>query len=618
MSQQSEQNSMPMSAQVHYEVTALDPKGHLFQVDCWLKNPDPEGQVFRLPKWIPGSYLIRDFAKNVVEISAQTADGQPLAIAPVDLDKWQTEATESPLVITYQVYAWDLSVRGAHFDDLHAFFNGTSVFLLAEDQTSAPVSVTLNRADWMPKNWQVATSLEAVDVDPSGFGRYQSDSYFQLIDNPVEISDFTQVEFEAHGIPHKMVLSGQHDADTERLARDLKKICETEITLWGEPAPIESYLFIVLVTDKGYGGLEHQNNTVLMCDRNDLPYSGMQKPTEAYLNFLELCAHEYFHLWNVKRLQPKAYQEADLSAPVLTEQLWWFEGVTSYYDGLMLYRAGLIDAETYLARLSKEMTRVYRMPGRFKLSVSDASYLTWTKFYQQDENAPNAIISYYTKGALIALALDLTIRAASQGRHSLDDVLRGLWQHYGAQQKGLEEREIEAFIEQFTGLNLETFFERYLYGTEDLPLPALLINEGVEMTLRPPLHHKDLGGLISEADKNQHKLDDTQAPIHLGANLTETEHQTLKVTHVWQDGIAYQAGLAAGDEIVAVKHLRTGNIAELESLLQRQKVNDELACHYFRQGVLRETTLSLTPHIADRVVLKLDEKFAEVSVGHWL
>jgi len=602
-------------AQLHYTITPSDPKGHLYTVELVIQAPDPDGQVLRLPNWIPGSYLIRDFAKHIVEISAETLTQEPLFIAPIATDQWQLEPTSQAVSVRYQVYAWDLSVRGAHFDDSHAFFNGTSVFLAVEGQTEAEIQVTIQSAEWIPENWQVATTLlplSASTIDEQGFGDYRTENYWALIDEPVEISDLTVITFEAKGIPHKMVLSGRHDADTQRLAKDLKTICEFELDLWGQPYPIEQYLFIVLVTDNLYGGLEHKNNTVLMCGREDLPYAGMREPSDGYQQFLELCSHEYFHLWNVKRIQPKVYQETNLQSKAYTEQLWWFEGVTSYYDGYILYRCGLLTAEQYLNNLAKQMTRVYRMPGRFKQSVADSSFLTWTKFYQQDENAPNAIISYYTKGSLIALALDLMIRQASAGKQSLDDVLRHLWQHYGQTGKGLEERELEQLISKLTGLPLEDFFEQYLYGVEDLPLPRLLLNEGVEMTLRTPEHHKDLGG--GEAKKTL--LNAEEAPINLGANLANTEHQTIKVTHVFQQSIAYEAGLAAGDEIIALEGLKTVSVQQLESWLNRKSIGTEISCHFFRQGALKETVLRLTPAAFDRVSLQQIPNHP--SSGKWL
>jgi len=602
---------------IRYTLTPSDPKGHLFHIELIIQNPDPEGQILRLPNWIPGSYLIRDFAKHLIEIQAKTLSGTPLTISPIATDQWQLEPVAEPVQIQYQVYAWDLSVRGAHFDESHAFFNGTSVFLAVEGQTEAAIEVNIQSANWMPKNWQLATTLMPASddrVNAQGFGSYQAPNYWDLIDEPVEIGELTVIHFEAKGIPHRMVLSGQHDADTQRLAKDLTTICEFELDLWGTPYPIEQYLFIVLITDNLYGGLEHKNNTVLMCGREDLPFQGMGTPTEKYQQFLELCSHEYFHLWNVKRIQPKVFQETLLQSKAYTEQLWWFEGITSYYDGYILYRCGLLTAEQYLNNLAKQMTRVYRMPGRFKQSVADSSFLSWTKFYQQDENAPNAIISYYTKGSLIALALDLIIRQATNGQQSLDNILRYLWQHYGQTDKGLEERELEAIIMQVTGLStqLNDFFERYLYGTEDLPLPELLQNEGIEMQFRPPKNHQDLGGgLTEDAEENQ--------AINLGANLVNTEHQTIKITHVFHQGIAYQAGLAAKDEIIALDGLKMANRQQLESWLNRKPLNSEVRCHFFRQGVLKETLLKLTAPPCDRISLQPMPNFSDTPPsGNWL
>ncbi|MGM0541532.1 MAG: M61 family metallopeptidase, partial [Pseudomonadota bacterium] len=422
----------PSHSAIQYSITPQDPKGHLFEVTLTIETPLEPYQQLRLPNWIPGSYLIRDFSKHLIDLKAMSAENEPIELSLIDKSTWQFASNGKPVTIRYQVYAWDLSVRGAHFDESHAFFNGTSVFLAVDGQREKPCLLEVVGTEFTKScHWKIATGLAPQKVDKFGFGTYYATHYNSLIDHPFELGTYTEIEFEACGVPHKIALTGLFELDKARLKDDLIKICEYEIKLFGEPAPMKSYLFQVMVTGSDYGGLEHRNSTALMCSRDDLPYIGMKKATDGYLQFLELCSHEYFHTWNVKRIQPEIYQKADLSEPVYTNQLWWFEGITSYYDGLILKRAGLVDNETYLNLLAKQMTGVYRMPGRFLQSVAQSSLLTWTKFYQQDENAPNAIISYYTKGSLIALGLDLTIRQQTQGEKSIDDVLLYLWQHFG-------------------------------------------------------------------------------------------------------------------------------------------------------------------------------------------
>ena len=581
---------------IQYSITPQDPKGHLFEVTLTIGAPNQPYQQVRLPNWIPGSYLIRDFSKHLINLKVMNAKNEPIELLLVDKSTWQFASNGKPVTIRYNVYAWDLSVRGAHFDESHAFFNGTSVFLAVDGQREKACSLEVLGTEFTKANhWKIATGLPSHKVNKSGFGTYHAPNYDTLIDHPFELGTYTEIDFDACGVPHKMVLTGLFDLDEDRLKADLIKICEYEIKLFGKPAPMQTYLFQVMVTGSDYGGLEHQNSTALMCSRDDLPYKGMKKATDGYLQFLELCSHEYFHTWNVKRIQPETYQKADLSVPVYTNQLWWFEGITSYYDGLILKRAGLIDNETYLNLLAKQMTRVYRMPGRFQQSVAESSLLTWTKFYQQDENAPNAIISYYTKGSLIALGLDLTIRQQTQGKKSLDDVLLHLWQHFGKTGVGLQEGQIEALCSEVSGVNLTDFFNRYLHGTEDLPFETLLKGAGIEFSLRQPTALTDLGGSTSPEDDS--------VELQFGANVADTQQQTVKITHVWNNCPAHQAGLSAGDELIAINGVKISSQSQLQQRLKRSQENTSWQCHFFRRDELRSCLVHLTPAAADRVTL---------------
>jgi len=583
---------------IQYRISAFDPKSHYIKVNLTINEPMQPEQKLRLPNWIPGSYLIRDFAKHITSINITSQSGQSIEVNTIDKSNWSFSSDEA-VTIEYFVYAWDLSVRGSHFDESHAFFNGTSVFLEVIEQSDKTCEISIEPSEISQQNgWKVATGMPKKDIDANGFGLYQADNYHALIDYPVEMGTFTEIEFKACGIPHKMVITGVFECDEQRLKQDLVKICETEINLFGQPAPVEDYLFQVMVTGSDYGGLEHRNSTALICSRDDLPYIGMKEATDGYLQFLELCSHEYFHTWNVKRIQPKVYQQSDLQTPVYTNQLWWFEGITSYYDGLILQRAGLVDNKTYLNLLAKQMTRVYRMPGRFKQSVSESSWLTWTKFYQQDENAPNAIISYYSKGSLIALGLDLTIRIETKGQKSLDDVLLYLWEHFGKSQTGLVDGQIEDICSEVSGIDLTEFFEDYLFGTKDIPFTELFAEFGIDFNLRTQSGLDDLGG-----DTNDNATD-TSLPNHLGANVSNTVQGTLKITHVWNNQPAYEAGLTAGDEVIALNGLKISTKAQLETLLKRHDNTKALTCHYFRRDELRKTSLMLEPPLKDRVALK--------------
>ncbi len=586
---------------IYYTITPADPCGHLFAVNLIITRPGKNGQQVSLPNWIPGSYLIRDFSKHIINLQAETLTGKRLSIKPVKKSTWEIEPCSEAVKVSYQVYAWDLSVRGSHFDQSHAFFNGTSVFMAVEEQREFTCQVAIKTSKHSEtENWSIATTLPPISINSKGFGEYQATNYKDLIEYPVEMGSFLELNFTANNLPHKIVFTGnieRNKIDKDRLIQDLTAICEVELNLFFKPYPIKHFLFQVMVTENGYGGLEHLDSTALMCSRSNLPYLSDEKPSEDYLQFLELCSHEYFHIWNVKRIQPEVYQTTDLSQPVYTNQLWWFEGITSFYDGLILNMAGIISNEEYLNRLAKEMTRVYRMPGRFKQSVAESSFLTWTKFYQQDENAPNAIISYYTKGSLIALGLDLKIRFETQNKKSLTDILLYLWKNYGQTKQGLKEGEIEGICSQVSGVALQDFFNDFLYGKKDLPFESLFNPFGINFTLRPATDNQDKGG----------QTESSKFPVNLGVNLVATEHQTLKITHVWESSSSYKAGLAVGDEIIAINQYRMINIKDLEVFLSHCSTEEKIICHFFRRDELKETLLTLQSPLNDRVVLSFSK-----------
>ena len=577
---------MQTDSPVHYTIIPVSPAAHLYEVRCRIKNPDPAGQHLSLPAWIPGSYMIRDFAKNVVQLSAKTESGQALRGTRHDKSTWTIEACSEGIIVTYQVYAWDLSVRSAHLDNTHAYFNGTSVFLQVlgqEDQTCTVELSPPHGQDY--ENWRVATSLHARDINESGFGLYQADDYDDLIDHPVEMGEFTRATFEAGGIPHEIVISGRHNADMARLCRDLSRICEQHIRLFGELPAIERYVFLVMVVGEGYGGLEHRASTSLLCSRDDLPREGEEDISDNYRSFLGLCSHEYFHTWNIKRIKPAVFSPYDLRQESHTRQLWAFEGITSYYDDLALLRTGLITLDSYLELLGQTATRVWRGQGRFCQSLADSSFDAWTKFYKQDENAPNAIVSYYAKGALLALALDMHLRRLSHNQTSLDDLMRLLWKEYGKPGRGLKEGEIETLAAELVDQDLSDFFQRYLYGTEDLPLNELLSTIGIEFKLRAAEGPDDRGGKPA-SDKNE-----KAAPAWLGARL-DSNPAGAGITHVYSQSPAMRAGLSAGDVIVAVDDLKTDK-QKLEKMLTRNSPGTQLHLHAFRRDELMRFNITL-------------------------
>ena len=578
-----------MKNTIHYTIVPKDPAAHLFAVTVTVTKPDPEGQVFSLPAWIPGSYLIREFARNVVQIRAESG-GKKVALTKVDKHTWLAATCDGPLTLRYEVYAWDLSVRAAHLDQTHGFFNGTSVFLRAHGFEDLPHVVDIVRhEDPAYRAWRVATALPELKAKRYGFGTYIAASYDELIDHPVEMGEFALTTFKAHGVPHDIVITGRvPNLDLPRLAADLKKICEAQIALF-EPrtkrAPMDRYVFMTMVVGDGYGGLEHRASTALICSRGDLPVKGKKEMNDGYRTYLGLCSHEYFHTWNVKRIKPAAFAPYDLQNESYTSLLWLFEGFTSYYDDLMLVRSGLIDEQQYFKLIAKTLNAVLRGSGRTKQSVADSSFDAWIKYYRQDENAPNAIVSYYQKGSLIALGLDLTIREQTQGKKSLDDVMRTLWRRYGrdfyangAEATGLFESDAEAIFDEVSGLKLKRFFDRYVRGTDDLPLDKLLAPLGV-----------------TYADERK------EAKPGLGIR-TAGSGSDCKVANAYEGGPAHRAGISAGDVLVAADGVRV-SATNLDDLLSRYRPGDAVALHVFRRDELMMVTAALTQGDAPQVKL---------------
>ncbi|AIY43609.1 protease [Collimonas arenae] len=581
-----------------YSIVAVDPAAHLFAVTLTIIEPAAVGQIVALPAWIPGSYMIREFARNIVQIRAES-NGRKIVLKKIDKHSWQAAPCDGPLTLHYQVYAWDLSVRMAHLDQTRAFFNGASVFLRVVGQESVMHVVDIQRPQGEAyESWRIATALPTLKAKRGSFGSYVAANYDELIDHPVEMGTFQLLSFKAHGVPHEMAITGNvPNLDLVRLSADLKKICETQIAFF-EPAgskfakraPMERYVFMTLAVGDGYGGLEHRASTALICSRADLPVKGQAEMSDGYRNFLGLCSHEYFHTWNVKRIKPAAFAPYDLQVENYTPLLWLFEGFTSYYDDLMLLRSGLIDQQAYFKLIEKTVNGVLLGSGRHKQSVAESSFDAWVKYYRQDENAPNAIVSYYTKGSLVALALDLTIRSETKGKKSLDDVMRALWQRYGRDfyadnalsGRGVSEAAVEALFDEVTGLKLKRFFDRYVRATDDLPLAKLLAPTGIVV-----------------ADRRK------PGKPSLGVRAVNSGND-CRLANVYEGGAAHRAGLSAGDVLLAIDGIRVP--AKLDTLLARYRVGDTITVHAFRRDELLVFSIRLLADSAPQVSLDAEAK----------
>ena len=383
-----------------------------------------------------------------------------------------------------------------------------------------------------------------------------------------------------------MVIQGAiNEVDKKQLAKDLQAICEAHIAFF-EPearrAPFKQYKFIVNAVGDGYGGLEHRDSTVLLCKRDDLPYLNQNIAAHtSYEDFLGLCSHEYFHSWMVKRVKPKVFQPYKLDRSNHTNLLWFFEGFTSYYDDLQLFRSGRIQLPAYLKRLEKTWNTVIKSPGRHKQSVAESSFDAWTKYYQMDENTPNAVVSYYAKGSLIALALDLLIREKTNNQQSLDDVMRHLWQMYQLTQEGMGEDDIDRAIEFILGQTFQKtwrqFRKDYIDGTKDLPLKELLSKVNVTIT-----------------EKENLATDHVDTAKQLLGIRTSTINGWVKLSHVLTDGLAQQAGLAAGDILSSIDSERVtpGRIDQLlMNLVQKLTRKESVAIDAFRHEAVFTATI---------------------------
>jgi predicted metalloprotease with PDZ domain len=541
---------------LHYTIKVLDLHAHLYGVSLRIAQPSAR-QVVSLPVWIPGSYLVREFSKNLQKLQARQGRRQ-VQVQQMDKCSWQVDCKAGQaLELHCEVYAFDTSVRTAWLDSRRGFFNGTSLCLRVHGMENLPHQLELRPVKGHP-DWQAATGLPPVKVDPRGFGLYQAADYDELVDCPVELGTFWSGNFSACGISHRFVVTGALPSfDGERLLADTQKICEAEIRFWhgqgkqaGRKAPHKNYVFMLNAVDDGYGGLEHRNSTALICSRRDLPRMGEKKTGEGYTTLLGLISHEYFHTWNVKQLRPDAFARYDYTRENYTPLLWFFEGFTSYYDDLLLRRAGLIDDATYLKLLAKTINLVAQTPGRHVQTVAQASFDAWVKYYRQDENTPNATVSYYTKGALVALCLDLCLRAEG---HSLDTLMRGLWKR--CQAGPMREQDVLDELQAVTGRSWRKELQAWVHSTAELPLAKLLEAQGIRIHAEPGNFAQHLG--LRHQDANG----------------------SVQVKAVLRGSAAEQAGFAAGDEWLGLEvgargqqgHWRVSKLDDVPVLLGKER-----------------------------------------------
>jgi predicted metalloprotease with PDZ domain len=549
---------------INYKISPKSLHGHIFEVELTLNKATSGKQVFMLPNWIAGSYLIRDFCKHIIVLKAYL-NGRCVPVQKPNKNHWQINCAPGALKLVYEIYAFDLSVRHAYLTDERAFFNASSVFLLPlgfEDK--------ICQVDISGFFGKIATTL-ALENE-----LYCAKNYAHLLDCPVEIANFDSLEFNQNGITHTLTITGTHACDLDKLKQDMMLICAHHQDFFSE-LPFDEYLFLTLATEKDYGGLEHQNSCALICAREEL----LAKNARKYTRFLALISHEYFHAWWVKIIKPANFHQLDFNQENDTQQLWIFEGFTSYYDELTLLRTRILSPEQYLELFAQTLTRLQQSSGRFKQSLLQSGAEAWTKFYQQDENAPNAIVSYYTKGALLAFALDIEIRRCTQNAKSLDNVMRFVWQNY--QNSGLENDDVQQVVRTVTGVDFSKFFNAYLLDTVELPLQAAFDFVGVDLQLKPNADDlSDFGMILS---------------------------QDLKIIRIFENSCAQKAGLYVGDCIVSVNN-NALNFKQLSWVFNASTQGECLKVALFRDGLLKHKTLLIERLPPSLCVLNLSKNIS--------
>jgi predicted metalloprotease with PDZ domain len=526
--------------EISFTVAMPRPHTHLFEVQVAVKRTadGPQEESLVMPVWTPGSYLVREFARHVQDFAAQTASGQPLKWEKVNKSTWRiVTGGAREWQATYRVYANELSVRTSELNSSHAFWNNANILMYLDGFLKSPSTVRV----LAPDVWKVATGLPGV---PGQKNTFRAEDFDVLYDSPFEASNFKTLVFNVRGIPHRIVIDGEGNYDPERMRRDVQKIVETQVEMMGGEIPYRDYTFILHLRANAGGGLEHANSTALGYPRFGFRIQTGDRATSAspaatgtperdYRGFLSLVSHEFFHLWNVKRIRPDVLGPFDYTQENYTKMLWVAEGITDYYSDLLLRRAGLITESEFLNATARSIQALQNTPGRMEQSVEESSFDTWIKFYRPDENTTNSQISYYDKGAILGLLLDLEIRKRSNNTKSLDDVLRYLYTEFFKKNRNYGPMDFQKASEQMAGSSLEDFFSKYVRGTEELDYNVPLEAAGLRL---------DTGAGAGEK-------------VYFGADVAQVEDR-LMVRRVNAGSPAYEQGLNAGDQIIALDNMR--------------------------------------------------------------
>jgi predicted metalloprotease with PDZ domain len=575
-----------------YVLKIAEPEARRAEISLEADTRGSASMEARLPVWTPGSYLVREHQRHVDGLRAVDEGGRPLAVEKVDKQTWRVASAGARRVrVEYRLGCFELTVRTNHVDPTHAFLNPAAACAFFVGRENEPCTVRTEP----PAEWRTWVAL------PQRDGAWHAEDYDELVDSPFEMGPLTSHSahsFSVQGVPHQLVVWGRGDFDGRRVVPDLARIGEALAALFGGLPFQDRYLFIVHLNDKGRGGLEHRRSAALLVPR----FAFVQK--SAYEDFLLLAAHEYFHLWNVKRVRPAAFTPYDWTRENHTRLLWAMEGLTSTYEVLALRRSGLITPQRFLEIWGERLTGLQRTPGRLRTPLSQASYDAWIKHYRPDESTANTTVSYYLKGSVVGFLLDLELRQRSGGKRSLDDLVRLLFERHG-RAPGLPEDGVErAALELVPGL--EAWFDRALRSTEELDLDAALSGVGLRAFLRPSAGPEDKGG-AEQGGKEAAPNGGGRA--WLGAQMKE-RGGVLEVQSVADGSPAQRAGIGAGDEIVAMDGFRT----DLKQRLGRAAAGQQVRLTLFRMDELIEVRVQLTAVPRDTVVLTPTPRTTEQQV----
>lgn len=569
---------------IAYIISIVNPESHLFNVELKIDNWQKKELNLKMPVWTPGSYLVREYSRHLQNFQAETEENHKLNWQKKSKNHWLVNTeNKSQINIKYQIYGNELTVRTNHLDHSHGFFTGAGLFFYIPNYENQPLKVTINPPQ---NNWQITTSLAQIPTEKNTF---IAENFDTLVDSPFEIGIQKQYDFIVENKPHQWVIWGNGNIDIERIIKDTQKIIETESKMFGG-LPYKDYKFILHLSASGFGGLEHKNCCVL-----NYPRFGFKNP-EKYNRFMQLVAHEFFHLWNVKRIRPKELEKFDYEQENYTTSLWFSEGTTSYYDMIIPLRAGIYNQKTFFDLLSKDISQYLNISGRKIQPLSESSFDAWIKLYRRDAYSNNNQISYYLKGELVTLLLDLMIRNNTNNKKSFDDVMLKMWNKFGKKEIGFSREELIAEIESVAKEDLTEFFSLYLDTTEELPFNRYF----------------EPFGLVLTAKKQENNLP------YLGLTL-QKEGGIDKITFVEANSPAGKVGIEAGDELLAIDGFRVTSDTLMERLQDYQE-GDIIEVTIFHQEELKTLKISLASPQPSAYQVKIMDNLSgsqKKNLRHW-